>query len=167
MKVLIADKPLHHDYTISGDVINGLDLSVFPTDAVFKSNEATDAVGVYHVEWRDGELYVTLGQRGLTYECDPVNGSHDWFGTGEWIDAEDYDPERCYIVATSAPDDANYEKREDGWTVTVPVVEEPEPDPAEEPVEEPEPVEPPPPVASPDPGPMDELIVEQESEVDE
>ena len=126
MKLLIVDHPAHHDYTISGDVINGIDLSVFPADATFKGNADTDAAGIHNVERIDGELRVTLGQCGLLYECAPVNGSHDWFGTGEWIDAADYDNEHCYIVATAAPENASYEKRDDGWTVTVPVVEEPE-----------------------------------------
>ena len=113
MKLLIVDHPAHHDYTISGGGINGIDLSVFPADATFKGNADTDAAGIHN-------------QRGLLYECAPVNGSHDWFGTGEWIDAADYDPDQCYLVATAAPDNASYEKRPDGWTVTVPVVEEPE-----------------------------------------
>ncbi|QKS24176.1 hypothetical protein [Vreelandella titanicae] len=126
MKLLIVDHPAHHDYTISGEVINGIDLSVFPADATFKGNADTDAAGIHNVERIEGELHVTLGQHGLLYECAPVNGSHDWFGTGEWIDAADYDDEQCYIVATAAPENADYEKRSDGWTVTVPVVEEPE-----------------------------------------
>lgn len=128
MKLLIVDKPIHHDYTISGEVINGIDLSIFPADATFKGNADTDAAGIYNVERIDGELYITLGQHGLLYECTPVNGSHDWLGTSEWMDADDYDPEQCYIVATAAPDDAEYVKRAEGWTVKVPVVEPEEPD---------------------------------------
>ncbi|MGP5324925.1 hypothetical protein [Vreelandella titanicae] len=128
MKLLITDKPIHHDYVISGSVINGIDLSVFPAGAIFRGNDSTNAAGIYNVELIDGELYVTLGQHGLPYECEPVNGSHDWFGTGEWINAGDFDPEYCYIVATAAPDDAEYVKRAEGWTVNVPVVEQEEPD---------------------------------------
>lgn len=126
MKLLITDSPLHTDYTIRGDVINGIDLSVFPAGAVFEGNEVTSSAGICNVERRDGELYVTLGQRGLEYECAPVNGSHDWFGTGEWIYASHFDPDRCYIVATGAPAEAEYEKRPEGWTVVVPVFEEDE-----------------------------------------
>lgn len=127
MKLLIADKPQHHDYVINGSVINGIDVALFPEGATFTGDETTAAAGIYNVERINGELHVTLGQRGLLYECAPTNRSHDWLGTGEWIDAADYNPESCYIVATSAPEGAEYLRRPDGWTVVLP---EPEEEPA-------------------------------------
>lgn len=110
-------------YTIHNDFINGLDTSVFTEGAVFVGNEETQAAGIFDMKRRDGELYVTLGQCSLTYSCQPLNDSHDWLGGG-WIDAADYDPSRCYIVASSAPEGAEYVKREKGWTVTMPTEDE-------------------------------------------
>ena len=79
MKLLITDKPIHHDYVISGSVINGIDLSVFPAGAIFRGNDSTDAAGIYNVELIDGELYVTLGQHGrltaLTIGLGQASGS--------------------------------------------------------------------------------------------
>ena len=108
------------DLTISESTVNGFDLSPFPEGAKFFATEETLAAGIRCVDRIDGELYITVGQCGLAYECQPMNGSHDWSGTDEWIDAADYDPDRCYIVATSAPEGAEYVKRADGWTVVVP-----------------------------------------------
>lgn len=107
-------------YAISGTVINGFDLSIMPEDAEFLGSEDLRSAGIVNVEWINSELCVTLAQKGTTYECQPVSGSHDWRGTGEWVDAADYDPDHCYIVATSAPEGAEYVKRENGWTVVLP-----------------------------------------------
>lgn len=109
---------------ISGTVINGFDLSQFPEGATFKSNDDTNVAGIHHIERTSAGLFVTLSQRVNAYECQPVDGGHNWEDTREWIDAADYDPHRCYIVATSAPEGAEYVKRETGWTVTLPQVEE-------------------------------------------
>ncbi|MBS3670211.1 hypothetical protein [Vreelandella boliviensis] len=124
MKINIVSDRLYHGISINGDVVNGFDLSSFPEGAHFSaSDEMTDA-GIYGVERIDGELYVTLGQYGLNYECPSSSGGHDWRGTGEWIDADEYDPDRCYIVATSAPEGAEYMRRQNGWTVAMPETEE-------------------------------------------
>lgn len=108
------------DLTISESTVNGFDLSPFPEGAKFFATEETLAAGIRCVDRINGELHVTVGQCGLTYECQPTNGSHDWSGTDDWTDAADYDPAKCYIVATSAPEGAEYVKRDNGWTVVVP-----------------------------------------------
>ncbi|MBR9923643.1 MAG: hypothetical protein GYB28_01470 [Gammaproteobacteria bacterium] len=124
MKIKTIPTGQYHPLEIHGEVVNGFDLSEFPEGAKFVGNIDTSNAGVYHVERIKGELHIAVGQCDLAYECEPTNGSHDWAGTGEWIDAADYDPDRCYIVATSAPDDAEYVKRDNGWTVVVSQQEE-------------------------------------------
>lgn len=124
MFIKFIPRRLNFDYQIDpSGAISGLDLSVFPEGAAFTGSEETRHLGIFGVENVEGELYVTLCQSGLGYECQPADGNHFWH-EGDWIDAADYDPERCYIVATSAPDDAEYVKRDNGWTVTVPAQEE-------------------------------------------
>ena len=107
------------DYQISNETINGIDLSAFPSGGKFIGDDSTQAAGIYDVT-RDenGDLLVTLAQRGLAYECCPTNGSHDWVESG-WIDAAGYDTEACYITATSRPEGAVYVKRAEGFTVTI------------------------------------------------
>lgn len=120
MKIKVIPTGQYHPLKINGEVVNGFDLSGFPEGAKFVGNIDTSNAGVYHVERIKGELYITVGQRDLAYECEPTNGSHDWTDADEWINAADYDPDRCYIVATNAPEDAEYVKRDNGWTVVVP-----------------------------------------------
>lgn len=126
MKILVNAAP-YGSVTVNsmqGEMINGIDLSNFPEGAALILTADILAAGIYDVERIDGVLYVTLGQCGLPYECQPIEGTHEWRGTGEWIDDADYDPNRCYIVATSAPEGAEYVQRENGWTVTLPQAEE-------------------------------------------
>ena len=107
------------DYTIDNSTINGIDLSQFPEGGQFIGDESTQEAGIYNViRDESNELIVTLAQRGLGYECPPVNGSHDWQESG-LIDSANYDPNTCYIAATSKPNDAEYVKRTDGWTVAI------------------------------------------------
>ena len=106
------------DYTINNSIINGIDLSQFPEGGQFIGDESTQAAGIYDVTHNGTDLVVTLAQRGLGYECSPVNGSHDWRESG-LIDSTDYDADTCYIIATSKPDSAEYVKRNDGWTVVI------------------------------------------------
>ena len=121
MKLKFKAKGINQpDYQISNETINGIDLSQFPAGGKFIGDESTQEAGIYDVT-RDenGELLVTLAQRGLAYECCPTNGSHDWRGSGELIDSTEYNTYTCYITATSRPDNAVYVKRADGFTVTI------------------------------------------------
>lgn len=120
MKLRFRVKPIALNSSVGEERVGNFDLSQFPEGAKFIGNEDTLLEGIYNVERIDGELHVTVGQCGLAYECQPTNGSHDWSGTDEWIDAADYDPDRCYIIASGAPEGAEYVKRADGWTVVVP-----------------------------------------------
>ncbi len=125
MKLRIIPKGVSQPTVIiNHHVINGVDVSGLPEGAVFIRSPETDAAGIFDIRRSQGELHVTIAQHALAYECSPINGSHNWQGTDEWIDAADYDPNRCYIVATSAPEGAEYVKRENSWTVTLPQVEE-------------------------------------------
>ena len=109
---------------LNDEVVNGLGFSNFPEGAKLSVSALVDSAGIYNAERIDGVLHIVVGQCGLAYNCQPVNGSHDWHGTGEWIDVADYDPNRCYIVATSAPEEVEYVKRENGWTVMLLQIEE-------------------------------------------
>lgn len=65
---------------------------------MFVGNESTKAAGIFNMQWVDGELYITLGQMTKAYELTIY--SHDWI-QGEWIDASDYNPSVCYVMASS------------------------------------------------------------------
>ena len=112
-------------YTISGETINGIDLSQFPDGGQFVGDESTHAAGIYGVTRVDGELVVTLAQRGLAYEF-PVD-SHDWRGNPDLlVDAADFSNNACYIVATCpkaqtllSNESAYYKRIDDGWTVAL------------------------------------------------
>ena len=108
------------EYTIDNETINGIDLSVFPEGGKFIGDDATRVAGIYDVT-RDesGALIVTLGQRGIAYEINVP--SHNWQGDMDTlIDAADYSPDVCYIIATSKPESAVYKRTELGWTVAMP-----------------------------------------------
>ena len=111
------------DYTINNETVNGIYLSQFPEGGQFIGDESTQAAGIYDVIHNGTELVVTLAQCGLGYECGSTNGSHDW-QESELIDSADYDADTCYIVATSKPDNAEYVKREQGFTVAIPSQED-------------------------------------------
>jgi hypothetical protein len=125
MKIKILAGAYFGGIEIVGNSVNGFDLSSFPSNGSFRTSEDMLSAGICNVEMIEGELIVSLIQQGGAYECQPVNGSHDWRGTGEWIDAADYDPAHCYIVATAAPEGAEYVKRDSGWTVVMPQPTEP------------------------------------------
>jgi len=126
MKIKFKAKGIQQpNYTIVVSTINDIDLSLFPVGGKFIGDEATQAAGIYDVEYVDSELHVTLAQTGLAYQCQPTNGSHDWVES-DWIDATEYDDNTVYILATSKPDNAEYLKTEAGCTVTLPEVGESE-----------------------------------------
>ena len=118
-----AKGTLQPDYTIYNSIINGIDVSQFPAGGKFIGDESTQAAGIYDVTHNGTELVVTLAQRGLTYECSPTNGSHDWQESG-LIDSTEYDENACYIIASSKPEGAEYVKREQGFTVAIPAQED-------------------------------------------
>ncbi|MGP7732921.1 hypothetical protein [Oceanimonas smirnovii] len=99
--------------------VNNFDISEFPEGGQFVGNDATLAAGIYDASRINGELFVTVAQCGLAYQCTPINGSHDW-AESDWIDAANYNPDTCYIIATSAPESAEYHRTDDGWTVKLP-----------------------------------------------
>lgn len=123
------------NYTITGETINTVDLSVIEHGGQWIGDEATQAAGIVHAERdADGELWVTLSQATLGYQI-PVPSS-DW-REGDWMDADDYEPDTCYVVPTSIPEGVVHELAwitrtmqtpsgeisDSGWTV-LPVVEE-------------------------------------------
>lgn len=118
-----AKGTLQPDYTIDNSTINGVDLSQFPQGGQFIGDESTRAAGIYDVSYDGSDLIITLAQRGLSYECGPTNGSHDW-QESDLIDATEYDENTCYIIASSKPEDAEYVKREQGFTVAIPAQED-------------------------------------------
>tara|TARA_B100000929_G_scaffold205405_1_gene163575 strand:- start:4405 stop:4809 length:405 start_codon:yes stop_codon:yes gene_type:complete len=83
------------EYTINGQVINGVDVSAFKAGAQFIGNEQTKEAGIYGVFWRADELHVVLAQP--TDTTGVPWGARD---TG-WIDAATYTPEARYVAATN------------------------------------------------------------------
>ncbi|MCE7520314.1 hypothetical protein LZG37_19430 [Halomonas titanicae] len=83
-------------YEINGSVINGIDTSLFAEGDTFTGSDETDAAGIFSMQWLNGELHVTLAQMTKAYQV--TVSSHDW-REGGWIDATDYDPTTCYVVA--------------------------------------------------------------------
>ena len=124
MKIKFKAKgTMQPDYDINNETINGVDLSQFPQGGQFIGDESTQEAGIYDVIHNGTELVVTLAQCGLAYECSPVNRSHDW-QESELIDSTEYDENTCYIIASSKPEDAEYVKREQGFTVAIPTQED-------------------------------------------
>ncbi|WP_252109010.1 MULTISPECIES: hypothetical protein [unclassified Halomonas] len=110
-------------YNINGSLINGVDTSLFTEGSVFVGNEDTYIAGIYGMLWENGVLHVILGQMTKGYQIPGC--CSDWW-EGDWIDASDYDPEQCYVVATdpevsamlSAGDAEYWRDPADGrWTV--------------------------------------------------
>ncbi|RUR43382.1 hypothetical protein [Vreelandella populi] len=133
MKIkFLAKGTAPNSYDISGRIINGIDVSLFPARATFTGNEETQAAGIYGMQWVDGVLHVSLGQMTKAYQF-PVY-SHDW-EEGNWIDATDYDRSKCYVKATNPQavalldgDQAEYFRDNDGkWSVRMTETEEQEP----------------------------------------
>lgn len=112
--------PLNH--SISGSAVNDIDISAFVEGSRFTGNDDTRAAGIVNMYWEGGDLHIVLGQKYTRYEI-PTN--RQYWSESDWIDVADYDPDRCYIVATTAPENAEYVKRDNGWTVVVPETEEP------------------------------------------
>lgn len=117
------------NYTITGETINDIDLSIIEHGGQFIGDETTQSAGIVHAE-RDaqGELWVKLSQATQGYMI-PVPSS-DWT-ENDWMDAADYQPDTCYVNATSIPAGTGHtlewvvktmqtpsgEIRQEGWTV--------------------------------------------------
>lgn len=86
-------------HSISGETINGLDLSPLQHGDRFTGSEATQAAGIKDA-YRDesGELYVTLKKCTISSKI-PGMPAH-WRAKDEWIDSSEYDPEVCYVEPT-------------------------------------------------------------------
>ena len=86
-------------HEISGETINGIDLSPLDFGGLFVGNEDTRAAGIRDAH-RDaeGELRVTLTERTMASRL-PGRKAH-WRGTGQEIDAADYDPAECHVTPT-------------------------------------------------------------------
>ena len=85
-------------YDISGETINGIDLSPLDQGGKFVGNEETREAGIrdaYRDE--DGELHVTLEQAVIASQY-PGEKAH--WREGEEIDAEEYDPDTCLVIPT-------------------------------------------------------------------
>lgn len=116
------------DYTITGETINGLDLSVFEHGDQFIRNETTDEAGIRNA-YRDeqGILHVTLMQ---TVIASQLAGFKAHWREGPYIDSEEYDPNTCYVVPTGVAnlvEDSDYiitlasdVTGKTGWTIKLP-----------------------------------------------
>lgn len=119
MKLKFLATTNYFNNTISGDVINGIDLSEIPNGtAISPLPEPLREAGIIAVE-RDqtGELFVTLQQSCLSYEY-PVT-SHDW-KESPWIPASQFDPDTCYIIPSSVEGKTDYEMVFRDTTETLP-----------------------------------------------
>lgn len=92
-------------YSIDGETIDGIDFSIVEHGGqVLDTTELREA-GVRGA-WRDesGELYVVLCQEvPRTVELHGRKYPQgDWRGSGQWIDADSYDPETLYIQQVNA-----------------------------------------------------------------
>ena len=81
-------------YSITGESINGIDLSPLEHGGAFVGDDETKAAGIRGAE-RDasGELWVTL--------CQAVGPGH-WMD-GDWIDASAYDPDAIHVTYRDRP----------------------------------------------------------------
>lgn len=81
-------------YEISGETINGIDLSIIEHGGQFVGNDETKTAGIRNAQ-RDehGELWVTLTQE--------VGPGH-WTESA-WFDADSYAPDTVYVVKLNKP----------------------------------------------------------------
>lgn len=117
IKFLALPSGVPDEYIISGSVVNGLDLSVFPEGGKFVGDETTREAGIHKVE-RDetGELIVTLAQSCTGYQVQVP--SHDWRESEELIDSTELSNDVCYIIPTAMPEGCETFKTESGqWSV--------------------------------------------------
>ena len=105
-------------YTINNETINGIDLSVFPENGKFVGDETTTEAGIHSVERTEGILYVTLAQSCTAYQT-PVP-SHDWRGSGDYIDSADFSNDICYLKPIAAPEGFSFINTPEGWSVRMP-----------------------------------------------
>lgn len=117
-------------YTFDGEIVTAhvgsisksYDLNAFPEGGVFQGADRVNGVdAIQGAERIDGELYVTLRQRVVAGQY-PNKCAH-WRGL-DWIDAADYDPEKCYVTPTGMAGVEDYEivrgvdvAGVEGWTV--------------------------------------------------
>ena len=107
-------------YIIDGNLVNGVDTSLFDQESYFIGNDETLEAGIYDMYWLDGHLHITLGQKAKTTDF-------SW-GAREsgWIDLSEYSPVARYIAATDevalemiANGQAEYwrDPEDENWTV--------------------------------------------------
>ena len=86
-------------HQITGETINGIDLSPLEHGGAFVPTEATSAAGIRAAQ-RDaqGVLHVTLTERVIASQF-PGRKAHWRGGEGE-IDASAYDPNQCHVTPT-------------------------------------------------------------------
>lgn len=117
-------------YEFEGDAItahlNGgselYDLSDFPESGVFGSADRINNVpAILDIKRVDGILHVTLPQQVIAGKYPKKEAK--WRGL-DWIDAVDYDPEKCYVTPTGMGGVEDYEivrgvdvAGVEGWTV--------------------------------------------------
>lgn len=121
LKFLAVDRV--PEYEISGESINGVDLSPLGSKDLFVGNKEVYEKGIFDAH-RDstGELYVTLGQSCIGSQYPGLNAH---WREGGYIDAADYDPSTPYITLIRTNGITDYEivwgqgiaAGEEGWTV--------------------------------------------------
>jgi hypothetical protein len=102
MKIkFLATSKSPQNYTITGETINGLDLSVIEHGGKFVGNDDTAEAGIRDA-YRDesGELFVTLKQGTIASKL----GRPAHWRESDWMDAGDYKPDTCYVVPTGVAD---------------------------------------------------------------
>jgi hypothetical protein len=88
-----------HPHQIEGETINGFDFSGLDHGGQYVPTDATLEAGIRAAHRdADGILHVTLTERCIAGRY-PARGAH-WRGSGQEIDAADYDPSVCHIVPT-------------------------------------------------------------------
>jgi len=81
-------------YTITGETVNGIDLSIVEHGGKFLGSDVTRAAGIRDaVRDEHGELWVTL--------CQQVGPGH--WTESDWFDAKDYAPEAIYVIKLDKP----------------------------------------------------------------
>lgn len=90
------------DHKISGETVNGLDLSPLEHGGQFIGGEVTEAAHIYDA-YRDakGVLHVTLDMATIASRL-PGRPAH--WRDSDWINAADYDSEVCYVNPTGVSD---------------------------------------------------------------
>lgn len=118
IKVVPVGHSAPQSYTISGEVVNGVDISSFPEGGKMVDADLFRTAGIRDIKREEGVLYVTLIANCASY--DTLDGADSDWVESSWMDAAEYDPSVCYPTPTNVDPVAELVFIDGCWTALVP-----------------------------------------------